>query len=90
MHCVFVDNGLLRQEEGAEVIKLLSGLGLSVELADASKEFFSALKGVIDPEEKRKIIGRVFIEVFDEQAKKTAFWNAFKTLGPWWAELPPY
>jgi GMP synthase (glutamine-hydrolysing) len=70
LHCVFVDNGLLRYEESAEVLKLLAGLGLNVELADAADIFFSALKNVTDPEEKRKIIGRVFIEIFDKAAKK--------------------
>lgn len=65
LHCIFVDNGLLRKNEAHEVMERLSSLGLNVRLVDASKEFLSELKGVTDPEQKRKIIGRVFIEVFE-------------------------
>lgn len=70
LHCIFVDNGLLRKGEADEVMALLGerGLGLNVQLVDASTEFLTALKGVTSPEEKRKIIGRVFIEVFDRAA----------------------
>jgi GMP synthase (glutamine-hydrolysing) len=72
LHCIFVDNGLLRKGEADEVMARLGvgGLGLNVQLVDASAEFLSALKGVTSPEEKRKIIGRVFIEVFDRAAAR--------------------
>jgi GMP synthase (glutamine-hydrolysing) len=72
LHCIFVDNGLLRQGEAKEVVERLGpdGLGLKVHLVDAAQEFLSQLKGVSDPEQKRKIIGRIFIEVFDREAKK--------------------
>ncbi len=72
LHCLFIDNGLLRKHEAQEVMDRLgsSGLGLNVKLIDASSRFLSELKGVTDPEKKRKIIGRVFIEVFDEEAHK--------------------
>jgi GMP synthase (glutamine-hydrolysing) len=70
LQCIFVDNGLLRKGESAEVMARLGkeGLGLNVTLIDASEEFLTALRGVTNPEEKRKIIGRVFIEVFDRAA----------------------
>lgn len=72
LFCIFVDNGLLRKGESDEVIALLSTpeMGLHVIRVDASERFLSELAGVTDPERKRKIIGRVFIEVFDEEAKK--------------------
>lgn len=72
LYCIFVDNGLLRQNEASQVVSRLGkdGLGLNITLVDASQRFLQELKGVEDPEQKRKIIGRVFIEVFDEEAKK--------------------
>ncbi len=71
LQCVFIDTGLLREGEGAEVSKFLRGdLGVALESIDASKRFLDALKGVSDPEKKRKIIGRVFAEEFEEYARK--------------------
>lgn len=71
LHCIFVDNGLLRQNEAAEVTDTLSTqLGLNLIKVDAAKFFLSRLQGVEDPEKKRKIIGHAFIEIFDEEAKK--------------------
>lgn len=64
VNCVFVDNGLLRKNEFENVLKMYAELGLNVHGIDAKKEFLSELAGVEDPEQKRKIIGRVFIEVF--------------------------
>jgi len=70
--CVFVDNGLLRKDEAAQVRKRFAErLRLRVVFVDASKRFLSRLKGVADPERKRKIIGREFIEVFEASTKKT-------------------
>lgn len=71
LHCIFVDNGLLRKNEGDQVVKRLgeSGLGLTIHRVNAGERFLSELEGVTDPEQKRKIIGRVFIEVFDDAAK---------------------
>lgn len=68
--CVFVDNGVLRKDEALQVLRKVAkdGLGLNVRFVDASKRFLEGLRGVIDPEEKRKIIGRLFIDVFDEEA----------------------
>ncbi len=66
---IFVDNGLLRQQEAAEVqLSLGQGLGLPIHTVDASADFLGALAGVTDPEAKRKIIGRTFIEVFERAA----------------------
>lgn len=71
LHCIFVDNGLLRKGEGQSVYKNYKiNFKMNVTMVDASKEFLTALKGVVDPEEKRKIIGRVFVEVFQAAAKK--------------------
>ncbi|MDA4117723.1 MAG: glutamine-hydrolyzing GMP synthase [Thaumarchaeota archaeon] len=71
LQCVFIDTGLLREGEGTEVSKfLMDDLGVPVEFLDASKRFLAELKGVVDPEEKRKIIGRVFVQTFEEYAKK--------------------
>lgn len=68
--CVFVDNGLLRKNEFENVLKDYDHLGLNVIGVDAKNKFYTALAGVNDPEQKRKIIGRGFIEVFDEEAHK--------------------
>ncbi len=68
--CVFVNHGLLRKNEFSNVLKDYENLKLNVIGVDASKKFYDDLAGVTDPEEKRKIIGRNFIEVFDEEAHK--------------------
>lgn len=68
LHCIFVDNGLLRKNEFEGVLQQYESLGLNVKGVDASQRFYSELAGVTDPEQKRKIIGRIFIEVFDDEA----------------------
>jgi len=69
--CIFVDNGLLRKEEGEEVLRTFrGGIGLHLEHVDAADRFLAALEGVEDPERKRKIIGEIFIRVFEEAARK--------------------
>ena len=70
LHCIFVDNGLLRKHEYEEVLISYEGMGLNVKGVDAKQQFYDALAGISDPEDKRKAIGRVFIEVFDEEAHK--------------------
>jgi GMP synthase (glutamine-hydrolysing) len=71
--CVFVDNGLLRLNEAEQVMKTFaSSLGVKVIHVDASEQFMGHLKGVSDPEAKRKIIGREFVEVFQAQSQKLA------------------
>jgi GMP synthase (glutamine-hydrolysing) len=68
LHCIFVNNGLLRKNEFESVLDQYEGMGLNVKGVDASQRFLDALKGESDPEKKRKIIGRVFIEVFDDES----------------------
>ena len=83
--CVFVDTGLLRQNEAREVMRTFSrNLGVKVDLVDASERFLGALAGVADPEKKRKIIGRGFVEVFQQEAKKfpRVKWLAQGTIYP--------
>jgi GMP synthase (glutamine-hydrolysing) len=82
--CIFVDNGLLRKNEFGKVLDSYLGLGLNVIGVDASDRFLDQLEGVSDPETKRKIIGRVFIEVFDSEAKKVkdVSWLAQGTIYP--------
>ncbi|MCE5301007.1 MAG: glutamine-hydrolyzing GMP synthase [Spirochaetia bacterium] len=70
LHCVFVDNGLLRLNEARKVMAMFKKLGIKVTMVDASEGFLKKLKGVSDPEKKRKIIGNYFIEVFEKHAKK--------------------
>jgi GMP synthase (glutamine-hydrolysing) len=73
LHCVFVDNGLLRKNEGQKVMSYLKPLGLKVTLADASDLFLKRLQNVASPEKKRKIIGRTFIQVFNEHVHQEKF-----------------
>lgn len=68
LHCIFVDSGLMRKAEAAKVLKSYDGMGLNVRGVDASYRFLNDLSGVTDPEQKRKIIGRDFVEVFSEEA----------------------
>ncbi len=82
--CIFVDNGLLRKNEFGKVLDSYLGLGLNVKGVDASDRFLDQLEGVSEPEKKRKIIGRVFIEVFDAEAHKVqdVKWLAQGTIYP--------
>lgn len=84
LHCIFVDNGLLRKDEFESVLDSYKHMGLNVRGVDASVEFLDALAGVTDPELKRKAIGRVFIEVFDAESHKieNASWLAQGTIYP--------
>ncbi len=70
LYCLFLNNGLLRQDEYSEVIDSYKKMNLNVIGVDATEEFLSELDGISDPEKKRKTIGRVFIEVFEREAKK--------------------
>ncbi len=82
--CIFVDHGMLRKNEFERVMDAYQGLGLNVIGVNASQKFFDDLKGVTDPEQKRKIIGRDFVEVFYAEAKKItdAKWLAQGTIYP--------
>ena len=82
--CIFVNNGLLRKNEFDDVLDSYKHMGLNVIGVDASDRFYKDLKGVTDPEQKRKIIGRDFVEVFNAEAKKieNAKWLAQGTIYP--------
>ncbi|MEY4902639.1 MAG: hypothetical protein RLZZ292_454 [Bacteroidota bacterium] len=84
LHCFFVDNGLLRKNEFEEVLLSYKGMGLNIIGVDAKQRFYDALAGKTDPEAKRKAIGRSFIEVFEEEAKKMSEmkWLAQGTIYP--------
>jgi GMP synthase (glutamine-hydrolysing) len=84
LYCIFVDNGLLRKNEFASVLESYKGMGLNVKGVDASEKFYSALESVTDPELKRKAIGKVFVDVFDEESKKVegAKWLGQGTIYP--------
>ncbi|MDT0557056.1 glutamine-hydrolyzing GMP synthase [Ichthyenterobacterium sp. W332] len=84
LYCIFVNNGLLRKNEFQDVLDQYEGMGLNVKGVDASARFLDALAGKSDPEEKRKTIGRVFIEVFDDEANeiKDVKWLAQGTIYP--------
>ncbi|MEE4178595.1 MAG: glutamine-hydrolyzing GMP synthase [Bacteroides sp.] len=84
LHCIFVDNGLLRKDEFEQVLYSYRDMGLNVKGVRAGDRFLDALRGKSDPEEKRKTIGRVFIEVFDEDAHKIqdVKWLAQGTIYP--------
>ncbi|HVP36955.1 MAG TPA: glutamine-hydrolyzing GMP synthase [Terriglobales bacterium] len=70
LSCIFVDNGLLRKNEALQVKEAFRDFDMNIIFVDASEKFLSCLQGIIDPEEKRRIIGRTFIEVFEEEADK--------------------
>lgn len=84
LNCIFVDNGLLRKNEFEKVLKSYENMGLNVKGVDSKSRFYKALEGISDPEEKRKAIGRTFIEVFDDEAGKikNAEWLAQGTIYP--------
>ncbi|WP_121352266.1 glutamine-hydrolyzing GMP synthase [Flavisolibacter nicotianae] len=69
LHCIFVDNGVLRKDEFETVLATYKQLGLNVKGIDAKKEFYKKLKGKTDPEKKRKAIGKLFIDIFQQEAK---------------------
>ena len=84
LYCIFIDNGLLRKDEYVQVLHGYQNMGLNVIGVDSKRKFLDELKGVTDPETKRKTIGRVFIEVFDEEAHKiqNVSWLAQGTIYP--------
>jgi GMP synthase (glutamine-hydrolysing) len=84
LHCIFVDNGLLRKNEFDKVLVSYKHLGLNVKGVDAKNKFYVALKDLTDPEQKRKAIGKTFIDVFDEEAHRISEvkWLAQGTIYP--------
>ena len=87
LHCVYVDTGLMRKNETQEIQEMLATHGLNLTTVFAEERYFEALKGVTDPEQKRKIIGELFIRIFeDEQAKVGAKYLVQGTIAPDWIE----
>ena len=84
LHCIFVDNGLLRKDEFDQVLADYEHMGLNIKGVRAAEQFYAALKGLDDPEAKRKAIGKTFIDVFDEESKKVenAKWLGQGTIYP--------
>ncbi|MCY3998230.1 MAG: glutamine-hydrolyzing GMP synthase [Flavobacteriaceae bacterium] len=84
LYCIFVDNGLLRKDEFHQVLAQFQNLGLQIKGVDAAKVFLKNLKGITDPEEKRKVIGNTFVEIFDQQASSidNVKWLAQGTIYP--------
>ena len=84
LNCIFVNNGLLRQDEFMQVLDQYEGMGLNIKGVDASAQFLNALAGVSDPETKRKIIGKTFVDVFDAESKlvEGAAWLGQGTIYP--------
>lgn len=70
LHCIFVDNGLLRKNEFDQVLESYKGMGLNIKGVDAKEKFYTSLSGLSEPEAKRKAIGKTFIDVFDEEAHR--------------------
>ncbi len=84
LHCIFVDNGLLRKNEFESVLHSYKNLGLNVKGVNAKTRFYEALNGISDPEKKRKAIGKIFVDVFDDESKLVtdAKWLAQGTIYP--------
>jgi GMP synthase (glutamine-hydrolysing) len=84
LHCIFVDNGLLRKDEFLDVLKSYRSMGLNIKGVDAGKIFLEVLKEVSDPEQKRKIVGKTFVKVFDKESRKikNAKWLGQGTIYP--------
>lgn len=84
LHCIFVDNGLLRQNEFESVLDSYKHIGLNVKGVDAKNRFYEALAEITDPEKKRKAIGKIFVDVFDDESKlvENAQWLAQGTIYP--------
>ncbi|MEJ6793553.1 MAG: glutamine-hydrolyzing GMP synthase [Flavobacteriales bacterium] len=84
LYCIFVDNGLLRKNEFEEVLDQYKGMGLNVKGVNSKHRFYDALKGISDPEAKRKAIGSIFIDVFDDEANSISdvSWLAQGTIYP--------
>lgn len=87
LHCVYVDTGLMRKNETEEIKVMLSEMGLNLTVVYAAERYFAALKGVTEPEQKRKIIGELFIRIFEEEQEKVgAKYLVQGTIAPDWIE----
>jgi len=87
LHAIYVDTGLMRKDETAEVTKTAKAVGVDLKVVDGRTRFFAGLRGIEDPEKKRKIIGELFIRIFEEEAKKSkAAFLIQGTIAPDWIE----
>lgn len=87
LHVIYVDTGLMRKNETVEVMKTANAVGVDLKVVEARKRFFEGLKGVDDPEEKRKVIGGLFIRIFEEEAGKGKVAFLIQgTIAPDWIE----
>ena len=87
LHCVYVDTGFMRKNETEEIERMLSEQGINLVTVKAADRYFEALQGVTEPEEKRKVIGELFIRIFeDEQKKCGAKYLVQGTIAPDWIE----
>src|SRR5271157_3530922 len=87
LHAVYVDTGMMRKGETGKVVETARGVGVDLKVVEAKKRFLDALDGVSDPERKRKIIGELFIRIFEEEAKKSkAKYLVQGTIAPDWIE----
>lgn len=87
LHCVYVDTGLMRKNETEEIKEMLSELGLNLTVVYAAERYFSALEGITEPEAKRKVIGELFIRIFEEEQKVVgAKYLVQGTIAPDWIE----
>jgi GMP synthase (glutamine-hydrolysing) len=87
LHCVFVDTGYMRKGEPEAVEAMLKGMGVTLHHVDARQEYHAALKGIVDPERKRKVIGEKFIRIFEKLAKQVeAEYLVQGTIAPDWIE----
>ncbi|MBU0532215.1 glutamine-hydrolyzing GMP synthase [Candidatus Micrarchaeota archaeon] len=87
MHVIYVNNGLMRKNETEKVVETAKTVGIELNVIDGKKRFLEALEGVTDPERKRKIIGEVFVRIFEEEAKKQNVTYLIQgTIAPDWIE----
>jgi GMP synthase (glutamine-hydrolysing) len=87
VHTVYVDNGLMRKNETEKVVAAAKAVGIGLKVVDAKRRFLDALTGVTDPEEKRKIIGEMFVRIFEEEAKEgNVAFLIQGTIAPDWIE----
>ena len=87
LHCVYVDTGFMRKNETEEIQEMLSVIGVNLTVVHAAERYFSALEGVTEPEHKRKVIGELFIRIFEEEQEKVgAKYLIQGTIAPDWIE----
>ena len=87
LHCVYVDTGFMRKNETEEIQEMLAGIGLNLTVIHAEDRYFAALEGITEPEQKRKVIGELFIRIFEEEQDEVgAKYLIQGTIAPDWIE----